>query len=283
MPGARWPWRMIGLGLAGVAAVTLAVPAILLARGTTSHDWYAAGKLTAVEVALAVGFSEYTAVAYRRADGDIWNIVREVFVEFGPPVLARQRILSLAGDGVMLGAGVGGIVFCLMLLGAARDGRRGRTGTALEPVERLHRLPPTAGPAGRIPGWIGPGLRTRIALLVVSPAELERLLTQFDDGPRPGFIDLPEPDSTARLESDGGLPEDGGADAARLVAQSESLPPTRAPSLPWPEHAEPAPKAPAPANPALAKPESRRDADEPEGTDGDGAAARRREPGEEFF
>ena len=274
---------MIRLGLAGVAAMTLAVPILLLARGTTGHDWYAAGKLTAVEIALAVGFSKYTAVAYRWPDGDTWNIVRTAFVEFGPPVLARQRILSLTGDGVMLGAGVGGTVFCLMLLGAARDGRRDRTGTALEPVERVHRLSPAAGPAGRIPGWIGPGLRTRIALLVVSPAELERLLTQFDDGPRPGFIDLPEPDGTARLESDRGLPEDGGADAARPVAQPESLPPTRAPSLPWPEHAEPAPRTPAPANPAPAEPGSRPDANEPEGADGDGATARSREPGEEFF
>ena len=283
MPGAQCPWRTIRLGLVGVAAMTLAVPAILLALGTTSHDWYAAGKLTAVEVALAVGFSEYTAVAYRRADGDIWNIVREVFVEFGPPVLARQRILSLAGGGVMLGAGVGGTVFCLMLLGAVRDGRRGRTGTALEPVERVHRIPSSAGPAGSIPNWIGPGLRTRIALLVVSPAELERLLTQFDDRPRPGFVDLPEPDGAARLECDGGLPGDGGAEAARPEAPQESLPPTRAPGLPWPEHAEPAPKAPAPTNSAQAGPGSRPDADEPEGADGDVAAARRREPGEEFF
>ena len=274
---------MVWLGLIGVAAMTLAVPAILLARGTTSHDWYAAGKLTAAEIALAVGFSKYTAVAYRRADGDIWNFVREVFVEFDPPVLARQRILSLTGDGVMLGAGVGGTVFCLMLLGAARDGRRYRTGTVLEPVERVQRLPPAAGAAGRIPDWIGPGLRTRIALLVVSPAELERLLPQLDDRRRPGCIDLPEPDGAARLESVGGLSEDGGADAVRPVAPTESLPPTRTPILPGPEPAEPAPKAPAPANPALAEPGSRPDMDEPEGMDGDGAAARSREPGEEFF
>ncbi len=70
MPGALWPRRMVRLGLLGVAAMTLAVPGILLTRGTTGHDWYAAGKLTAVEVALAVGFSEYTAVAYRWKESD---------------------------------------------------------------------------------------------------------------------------------------------------------------------------------------------------------------------
>ena len=134
MSGARWPRRMVRLGLLGVAAMTLAVPVILLARGTTGHDWYSAAKLTAVEIALAVGFSKYTPVAYRDERGDGWNISRAGFVEFGPPVWAQRRILAAIGDGVMLGAGVGGTVFCLMLLGAAGHVRRGRTGTALEPV-----------------------------------------------------------------------------------------------------------------------------------------------------
>ena len=283
MRPALWPWRMIRLGLAGVAAMTLVVPVLLLARGTTGHDWYAAGKLTAVEIALAVGFSKYTAVAYRRADGDTWNIVRAAFVEFDPPMQARERILSLAGDGVMLGAGVGGTVFCLMLLGAARDGRRDRTGTALEPVERVRRLSPAAGPAGRIPAWIGPGLRTRIALLVVSPAELECLLTQFDGRPRPGFIDLPEPDGAALLESDGGLSRDDGADAARPVAPPESLPLARASGLPAPEHTKPADKAAIAADPAQAGPESRPETTREDEQTGDKPAVRRRKPGEEFF
>ena len=281
MPGARWPWGTIRLGLVGVAAMTLAVPAILLARGTTGHDWYAAGKLTAVEITLAVGFNELTAVAYRWPDGDTWNMIRAAFVEFDPPMRARQRILSLTGDGVMLGAGVGGTVFCLMLLGAARDGRRDRTGTALEPVERVQRLPPTAGPAWRIVDRVRPDLRTRIALLVVSPAELEQLLAQLDQRRRPGFVDLPEPDGAARLDSDHGRSDDGGG--LRPPTPRESLPPPRSPELPFPEHAEPADEAAIAADPTQAEPGSRPDTDEPEGTDGDGAPARRREPGEEFF
>ena len=207
MSGALWPRRMVRLGLLGVAAMTLAVPVILLVRGTTGHDWYAAGKLTAVEIALAVGFSEYTPVAYRWKEGDTMNISRAVFPEFGPPVRARQHILATIGDGVMLGAGVGGTVFCLMLLGAAGHGRRGRTGTALEPVEYPSRHPPTASPAGRIADWVRPGLRTRIALLVVSPAELERLLAPFGHRRRPGFVDLPEPYDAEPADADGQLLE----------------------------------------------------------------------------
>ena len=176
MSGARWPRRMVRLGLLGVAAMTLAAPGILLARGTTGHDWYAARKLTIAEAMLAVGFSKYTTVAYRRADGNTWNIIRAAVAEFPSAVRARQRILGTIGDGVMLGAGVGGTVFCLMLFGAAGHGRRrpDRDGPG-EPVEYPHRHSPVAGPTGRIADWVRPGLRARIALLVVSPAELERL------------------------------------------------------------------------------------------------------------
>ena len=265
MSDARWPRRMVRLGLLGVAATTLAVPVILLARGTTGHDWYAARKLTVAEAMIAVGFSEYTTVAYRRADGDTWNIIRAAIAVFPSAVRARQRILAAIGDGVMLGAGVGGTVFCLMLLGAAGHGRRGRTGTALEPVEYPYRHPPTAGPAGRIADWVRPGLRARIALLVVSPAELERLLALLDHRRRPGFVDLPGPDDVDPVESDGGLLER-----------------TDAPGLPSAVSAQSA-DATVLAKPVPADPGSRPDGTEPDKPAGDRAVARGREPGEQFF
>ena len=266
MSGACWPRRMIRLGLLGVAAMTLAVPAILLARGTAGHDWYAAGKLTAVEIALAVGFSEYTAVAYRRTYGDTWNISRAVFVEFGPPVRARQRILAAIGDGVMLGAGVGGTVFCLMLLGAAGHGRRGRTGAALEPAAYPYRHSLAAGPAGRVADWVRPGLRARIALLAVSPAELERLLALLGHARRPGFIDLPGPDGLESMEAEG-----------KLLERTET------PSLPPVENDELNTDVTVPAKPAPADPGSRPDTTRADKPAGDRADARGREPGEQFF
>jgi len=226
--------RMVRLGLLGVAAMTLAAPVLLLARGTTGHDWYAAGKLTVEEAMLAVGFSKYTTVAYHRADGDIWNITRAVFVEFGPPVQARQRILAVIGDGVMLGAGIGGTVFCLMLLGAAGQGRRTRPGTVLEPVEYPHRYLPAVGPAGRIAEWVRPGSRARIALLVVSQAELERLSALLGHRRRPGFIDLPGPDRAEPASAGGELlertetpslpPAGSGTKGAQAAAPAKSAP-----------------------------------------------------------
>ena len=47
---------MLGFGLFGIAAMTVLAPGIALMRGTTGHDWYVAGKLTAVNAAIAVGF-----------------------------------------------------------------------------------------------------------------------------------------------------------------------------------------------------------------------------------
>ena len=266
MPGALWPRRMVRLGLLGVAAMTLAVPGILLTRGTTGHDWYAAGKLTAIEIALAVGFSEYTPVAYRWKDGDTMNMSRAVFPEFGPPVQARRHILATIGDGVMLGAGVGGTVFFLMLLGAAGHGRRGRTGTALEPVEHPHRHLPAAGPAGRVAEWVRPGLRARIALLVVSPADLERLLALLGQRRRPGFVDLPGP-----------------YDAEPAGADGELLERKETPSLPPAEKGEPGSDSAVPAKPPPADPGRHQDTTKTDKAPGSRAVARRREPGEQFF
>ena len=257
---------MVRLGLLGVAAATVAVPCILLARGTTGHDWHSAGKLTVEEVKLAVGKGRHDFVAYRWADGDTWNITRAAFVEFGPPVEARRRILATVGDGVMLGAGVGGTVFCLMLLGALGRARRDPTpGTALEPAEGRFRHPSASGTAVRVEDRVLPGLRARIALLVVSPAELERLLAPPGPTRRPGFVDLPGPDGPELAEAGDELLEGKGTPSIRS--------PTRPARLPSPKRAEPAP----------ARSGSRPDRNGPDGTVGNNAAAPRRKPGEEFF
>ena len=266
MPGAQWLRRMVLLGLLGVAAAILAVPCILLARDTTRHDWQSAAKLTVEEVMLAVGKGRYDFVTYRWADGDTWKITRAAFVEFGPPVEARQRILATVGDGVMLGAGVGGTVFCLMLLGAASLWRRGRTGTVLEPMEPSHGHLSAADTAGRIVELIRPGLRPRIALLVVSPADLERLVALHGPRRRPGFVDLPEPDGVELVQSD-----------HKLLERTES------PSLPPAKKGGPGADAGVRAKPASADRGRRPDNDAPDHTAGDKAAAPRRKPGEDFF
>ena len=200
MSDTRLPPEMVRLGLLGVAAMAVLVTGILLARNTTGHDWYSAGKLTLHEAMLAVGFSEYKPVAYRTSHGDTWNIIRVVLVEHGPLVRARLRILTTIGEGVLLGAG--GTVFCLMLLGAARPWRCGRAVATVEQAPRAYpyRPPLVWGGAGRAQGWFRPG-RGRAGLLVIPVAEIkdvERFVAHgglpkplTDVGPGAGAVEHP--------------------------------------------------------------------------------------------
>ncbi len=259
MSGALWPRRMIRLGLLGVAAITVLVPGVLLVRDTAGHDWYAARRLTVAEAMLAVGFSKYTTVVYRTEYGDTWKLSRGVLAEFESPAQARRHILATIGDGVMLGAGAGGTVFCLMLIGAAGHGWQGRTGTALEPAVYPWRHPSASGEARRIADWVRPGLRARVAPLAVSPAELERLLVLLGHGRRPGFVDLPGPDGEEPAEDAGGLPEC-----------------TETPSLPPAENGGPGSDSAVPANPAPADPRNRPNAAKADKRTGDRAVARKR-------
>ena len=199
-----------------------------------------------------------------------------MFVEFGPPLDARRRIQKVIGEGVMLGAGIGGTVFCLMLLGALGHARRDRPpGTALEPAESRFRQPSASGPALAVEDWARPGLRMRIALLVVSPADLECLLAPPGPTRRPGFIDLPGPDGPELAE--------GGGELLEGKATPSLPPPTRPAGLPSPERAEPTSRAANVAEPAPARPGSRRGMNGSDGTVGDKVAAPRRKPGEQFF
>ena len=121
-----------------------------------------------------MGFSEYKPVAYRTGRGDTWNIIRGVLVEHGPLVRARRRILTAIGEGVLLGAGAGGAVFCLMLLGAAGQWRRSRAVTTVEPTPGAYpwRPPPAWGGAGPLQGRFRAG-RGQAGLLVIPVAEIE--------------------------------------------------------------------------------------------------------------
>ena len=193
MSDSQWLRRMIGFGLLGVAAMTVLVPGVLLAHGTTGHDWYAAGELTRAKAMLFVGFSEYTQVPYRTPYGDIWTLPRIVLIEMDSAIRARQRILTTIGDGILLAGGVGGTVFCLMLLGAAgrlRQDRRGLLARTVEPrpLAYPYSHPAARGATGAIAGWLRQGGgRVRIGLLVVS-AEAVQDLPQMD-----GVIELADP------------------------------------------------------------------------------------------
>ena len=143
--------RMLGFGLFGVAAATVLAPGVALVRGTTGHDWYAAGKLTAVKAAIAVGFDEFAPVVeYRRRDGRVVRMSRWRMDWYGEALVARERILETAQHYALLGAGIGGAVFVTTMLGAAGRLPRGGRDRPARPEPADHSCRPRAGPA---PAW----------------------------------------------------------------------------------------------------------------------------------
>ena len=101
MSDLRWLRPVLGFGLLGVAAMTVLAPAVALLRGTTGHDWYAAPKLTAVEVALAVGFDRHAPVVeYRTRNGSVERTSRRTFY-FEGEALGRGCGASSSRHGTM--------------------------------------------------------------------------------------------------------------------------------------------------------------------------------------
>ncbi len=254
---------LLPLVVAGVCAAGMAVlvAGIALALGTTGHDWYAAWKFTLVEAMLGVGFDDYGVVDYRTAAGETITVERYRLAYVMPEAwLARRKIFSLAANRAVLGACTGLALFGMWIgVGAAVRLRRfvGGRGTVVEPAPRAR--PGYAGRTEHPDDWSDGELIAalarrsgRVGVLLVSPAEVERLAG-------------------------------GGHVADQPATAPESLPPARAPGLPSPESAEPAGDAAVPAKPAPADPESRPDRTKTDKAPGGKAVMRRREPGEQFY
>ena len=77
--------------------------AVALARDTTGHDWYAAGKVTVADVLIAAGFDDEALTEYRTADGAIETISRYGLTATLEARWAREDILAAARDGATLG------------------------------------------------------------------------------------------------------------------------------------------------------------------------------------
>jgi len=131
--------------------------AVMLARDTTGHDWYAAARVTAADILIAAGFDGNALVEYRRADGAVETMSRYRMTVDLEARWARQDILAAARDGAMLGAmcGLGGALLCLVLVRWPADDCHARSspygqapGRRPEAQERFASpLPATATPS----------------------------------------------------------------------------------------------------------------------------------------
>ena len=91
--------------------------AVTLARDTTEHDRYAAGKLTLTELVTGLGFDDRAPVEYRMRDGAVVTLTRDGLMYNRDALLARDRLLRTAAKAAGLGAwcGLGGALIGLVL------------------------------------------------------------------------------------------------------------------------------------------------------------------------
>ena len=105
-----------------------------LARDTTGHDWYAAGKLSWAEILLTLSFDPRVPVRYRTREGEEVTLTRGDLWFSGEALLARGHLLRTAKRAAWLGAwcGLGAALLCLALLRRQAD-ERGERRTPQEP------------------------------------------------------------------------------------------------------------------------------------------------------
>ena len=127
-----------------------------LARDTTGHDWYAAGKLSWAEILLALHFDPRAPVRYRTREGEELTLARGDLWFSGEALVARKQLLRTAKRAAWLGAwcGLGAALMCLALLRLQED-ERGERRSSREPLPKKPNSvspAPVRAPAERPPG-----------------------------------------------------------------------------------------------------------------------------------
>ena len=118
--------RALLVTVIGMVLMSALACAVVLARDTTGHDWYAAGKLTLTELLTELGFDDRAPVEYRTTDGAVVTLTRDGLMYNGDALLARDHLLRTAAKAAGLGAwcGLGGALLCLAISRRPKDERR---------------------------------------------------------------------------------------------------------------------------------------------------------------
>ncbi len=194
------PRRWIRALLAAALMWALAC-AVALARDTTEHDWYAAGKLTLTELLTGLGFDDRAPVEYRRSDGAVVTLTRDGLMYNGNALVARNHLLRTAGKAAGLGAwcGLGGAMLCLALFRRPEDERQYRRAasgpehlSALEARARF--VPPAAPPSAGSALVPGPENRPAVSRASRLPGKDSKAR---DAGKPPVGVDSRQPDAGA--------------------------------------------------------------------------------------
>ena len=202
-------------------------------RHTTTHDWYAARKLTQTELMIRVGFDEFAPTEYRTRDGRIVKLSR-FRLTLGEAWLARERILSTIGDHAVMGAwaGFSSVIPFLVLLAWLDRGRPGRGRTAT--VERA--VATRSSAARRRPGFVD-GVVPEAGLLIVPVAKIEEVAAALGRADLPKLLTAPGSVVDAARGNRALSPAPARSEA-KAAAGSASGPTDAAPAMPAAAHVD---------------------------------------------
>lgn len=127
---------------AAVGALLMAVllPGLALMRDTAGHDWYAAGKVTLADAAVASRLNRDAPMHYRTREGEAGTLTRHSMRFVGEALRARSLLVSTFLSHAVLGMPAGALLALLfeILWTRQRAGHVGREAVRPEPA----RVPP---------------------------------------------------------------------------------------------------------------------------------------------
>ena len=94
----------------GALLLAVMLPGLALMRDTAGHDWYAAGKVTLADAAVASRLDRDAPVQYRTREGEARSLTRYSMTFVGEALVARSRIVSTFLSHAVLGIPAGAVL-----------------------------------------------------------------------------------------------------------------------------------------------------------------------------
>lgn len=128
---------MLKSALVGALLMAVLLPGLALVRDTSGHDWYAAGKVTLAEAAIASRLDRQAQTQYRTKEGETETLTRFRMMFVVEALVARSRIVSTALSHAVLGVASGALlaVFFEILWMRRRVGQGRRAAVRPKPAK----------------------------------------------------------------------------------------------------------------------------------------------------
>lgn len=127
---------MLRSAAAGALLMAALLPGLALMRDTTGHDWYAAGKVTLADAAIASRLDRHAPMQYRTREGETETLTRYSMLFVGEALVARSLLVSTFLSHAVLGVAAGALLALYLEIQwtRRRPGDGGREAVRPEPA-----------------------------------------------------------------------------------------------------------------------------------------------------